>query len=76
MQFNKKGDDFVLVWFFTAVYFLIFFFIIGAIGNEFFGTGAGSSFLAIFCWIIAFFVSVGLGEFTEKKIKEHYSKKQ
>ena len=37
----------MLVWFFTAVYFLIFF----------------------------FFISVGLGEFTVKKIKENYSNK-
>ena len=65
----------VLVWFFTAVYFLIFFFFISWIGNTFLGTGAGASILAIVLWIISFFISVGLGEFTVKKIKENYSNK-
>lgn len=65
----------MLVWFFTAVYFLIFFFIISWIGNIFFGTGAEASILAIVLWIISFFISVGLGEFTVKKIKENYSNK-
>lgn len=65
----------VLVWFFTAVYFLIFFFFISWIGNTFFGTGAGASILAIALLVISFFISVGLGEFTVKKIKENYSNK-
>lgn len=65
----------MLVWFFTAVYFLIFFFFISWIGNTFFGIGAGASILTIVLWIISFFISVGLGEFTVKKIKENYSNK-
>lgn len=65
----------MLVWFFAIVYFLIFHIIISFIVNNFFGIAAGASLLTIFFWIIAFFVSVGLGEYTEKKIKEHYSKK-
>lgn len=66
----------MLVWVFTAIYFLIFHFIINFVINNFINMGfAGQSFLAIFCWIIAFFASVGLAEFTEKKIAEKYSKK-
>ena len=65
----------MLVWIFAIVYFFIFHIIISFIANNFFGIGAGASLLTIFFWIIAFFVSVGLGEYTEKKIKELYSKK-
>ncbi len=66
----------MLVWFFTAVYFLAFFVIINFVINNFVSIGfAADSFLAIFCWVIAFFASVGLAEYTEKKIAEKYSKK-
>lgn len=66
----------LLAWFFTAIYFFVFVLIINFIINSFIDIGfAQESFLAIFCWIIAFFASVGLGDFTEKKIKEYYSKK-
>ena len=65
-----------LAWIFTEIYFLIFhFLIVFVITNFFSGTIAEESLLTIFCWIIAFLVSVGLGDFTEKKIAEYYSKK-
>ena len=64
------------VWVFTAVYFLAFFVIINFVINNFINIGfAAQSFLAIFCWVVAFFASVGLAEYTEKKIAEKYSKK-
>lgn len=67
----------VLAWIFTVVYFSIFhIFIYLIITNFFAGTIAEESLLTIFCWVIAFLISVGLGDFTEKKISEFYSKKQ
>ena len=66
----------MLVWFFTAVYFLAFFVVINFVINNFINIGfAAQSFLAIFCWVVAFFASDGLAEYTEKKIAEKYSKK-
>ncbi|MBR3935919.1 MAG: hypothetical protein IKJ57_05170 [Oscillospiraceae bacterium] len=50
--------------------------VINFVINNFVSIGfAADSFLAIFCWVIAFFASVGLAEYTEKKIAEKYSKK-
>lgn len=34
-----------------------------------------TNLLAVVCWIIAFIISVGLDEYTLKKIEEKYSKK-
>ena len=69
----------MLTWIFTAVYYLGFHLFICFIFNNFldnlFEGIAAESFLAIFCMVICFFISVGLGQFTEKKIKEkHLSK--
>ncbi|MBR6656946.1 MAG: hypothetical protein IKL18_02095 [Oscillospiraceae bacterium] len=43
--------------------------------KEVLGTGGWSTLIVIVCWVVTFFISVGLGEFTEKKIREKYSKK-
>ncbi len=68
-----------LAWFFTIVYFLVFcgliYLIFTGFLSKFFNSFAAESLFTIFCWIIAFFVSVGLGDFTEKKIRDYYSKK-
>ena len=67
----------MLVWIFTAVYFLIFcgliYFIVPNLA--FIGSVAAESIFSIVCWVIAFFISVGFGEYTDKKLKEHYTKK-
>lgn len=69
----------LLAWFFTIVYFLIFCSIIRLVFtnfiSNFFSSFAAESILTIFCWIIAFFISVGLGDYTEKRIRDYYSKK-
>lgn len=68
-----------LVWIFTAVYFLIFcgiiYLVFTGFLSDFFNSFAAESLFTIFCWVIAFFISVGLGEYTEKKIKDYYFKK-
>lgn len=69
----------LLAWIFTIVYFLIFcgliYLIFTGFLSNFFNSFAAESLFTIFCWIIAFFASVGLGDFTEKKIRDYYSKK-
>lgn len=68
----------LLAWLFTAIYFLIFHVFICLVINHLPAellTIQAESILTIFCWIIAFFISVALGDFTEKKIREYYSKK-
>ncbi len=58
---------------FTAIYFYLFCQIIDLIFRN-----CGISFildiLAVVCWIIAFVTSVGLGDFTVKKVEEHFQK--
>lgn len=58
---------------FTAIYFYLFCQIIDLIFRN-----CGISFildiLAVICWIIAFVTSVGLGDFTVKKVEEHFQK--
>lgn len=68
----------LLFWVFTIGYFLIFCGIIYLVFTNFitnfFDSFAAESLLTIFCWVIAFFISVALGDYTEKKIKNYYSK--
>lgn len=58
--------------FFTIVYFLIFLFFIDLIFRN--TLSVYSNLLAIVCWIVAFIVSVGIADYTVKKIKEKYKK--
>ena len=58
--------------FFTIVYFLIFLFFIDLIFRN--TLSVYSNLLAIVCWIVAFTVSVGIADYTVKKIKEKYKK--
>lgn len=58
--------------FFTIVYSLIFLFFIDLIFRN--TLSVYSNLLAIVCWIVAFIVSVGIADYTVKKIKEKYKK--
>ena len=59
--------DKILILFFTAVYFLIFCFLIDLVFRN--TLSVLTDLLALVCWIIAFIVSVGLADYTVKKIK-------
>ncbi len=59
--------DKILMLFFTAVYFLIFCFLIDLVFRN--TLSVLTDLLALVCWIIAFIVSVGLADYTVKKIK-------
>lgn len=59
--------DKILIFFFTAVYFLIFCFLIDLVFRN--TLSVFTDLLALVCWIIAFIVSVGLADYTVKKIK-------
>ena len=59
--------DKILMLFFTAVYFLIFCFLIDLVFRN--TLSVLTDLLALVCWIIAFIVSVGLAGYTVKKIK-------
>ena len=53
--------------FFTAVYFLIFCFFIDLVFRN--TLSVLTDLLAIACWMIALIISVGLADYTVKKIK-------
>ena len=59
--------DKIFMLFFTAVYFLIFCFLIDLVFRN--TLSVLTDLLALVCWIIAFIVSVGLADYTVKKIK-------
>lgn len=58
--------------FFTAVYFLVSLFLINLIFRN--TLSVLTDIMAVICWIIAFFASVGLAEYTVKKIRNSYQK--
>ena len=60
--------DKILVTSFTVVYFLIFCFLIDLIFRN--TLSVFTDLLAVVCWIIAFIVSVGLADYTVKRIKK------
>lgn len=60
--------------FFTGVYFLVFLFLIDSVFRNL-GTTLPANLLAILCWVIALFVSAGLGDFTVRKIQEKNQRK-
>lgn len=69
----SKWVDRILTAFFTIVYFLVFLYLIDLIFRN--TLSIITDILAIVCWVISFFVSVGLAEYTVKKIKKHYGEK-
>ena len=58
--------------FFTVVYFLVSLFLINLIFRN--TLSVLTDIMAVICWIIAFFASVGLAEYTVKKIRNSYQK--
>lgn len=63
----------MLTVFFAAVYYLVFLFLIDLIFSN--TLSVLTDILAVFCWVVAFLVSVGLAEYTVKRIKEKYKEK-
>lgn len=63
----------MLTVFFAAVYYVVFLFLIDLIFSN--TISVLTDILAIVCWVITFIVSVGLAEYTVKKIKEKYKGK-
>ena len=60
----------MLMVFFTSAYFLVFFvYLIDLIFRN--TLNPLTDILAVVCWIIALVVSVGLSDFTVKKIRKH-----
>lgn len=57
---------------FSIIYFLIFLFLIDLVFRN--TLSVYTDILAVVCWIIALIISVGLANFTVKKIKENYKK--
>jgi len=55
--------------FFTVVYFIIFGYIIDFVFGHF-SCSVMTALLVLWCWAIALIISVGLAEYTVKKIKE------
>ena len=60
--------DKILMIFFTVVYFRVGFYLIDLVFRN--TLSVVTDFLSVICLIIAFFVSVGLAEFTVKKIAD------
>lgn len=58
--------------FFSIIYFLIFLFLIDLVFRN--TLSVYTDILAVVCWIIALIISVGLANFTVKKIKENHKK--
>jgi hypothetical protein len=65
----------MLRWFFAIVYFLVFFFLLDLVFRNTMGISPITNVLQLACLIVAFIVSVGLADYTIKKIEEKYSKK-
>ena len=57
---------------FSIIYFLIFLFLIDLVFRN--TLSVYTDILAVICWIIALIISVGLADFTVKKIKKNYKK--
>lgn len=57
---------------FSIIYFLIFLFLIDLVFRN--TLSVYTDILAVVCWIIALIISVGLTDFTVKKIKENHKK--
>ncbi|TFZ41507.1 hypothetical protein E4100_02700 [Soehngenia longivitae] len=69
------GGNSMFIWFFTIVYFLVFFFLLDLVFRNTMGISPIADVLQLVCLIVAFIISVGLADYTIKKIEEKYSKK-
>ena len=63
----------MLTAFFTAVYFCVFLVLIDLVFRN--TLSVPTDIMAVACWVIALIVSVGLADYTVKKIKAKYEKK-
>lgn len=63
----------MLTVFFTIVYDLVFLFLIDLAFKH--TVNALTDIAVVVCWVIAFLVSVGLAQYTVRKIKEKYGGK-
>lgn len=63
----------MLTVFFTAVYYLVFLFIIDLIFSN--TLSVLTDIMAVVCWVITFIASVGLAEYTVRRIREKYKGK-
>ena len=68
----QGGADDMLIIFFTAVYFYVFVRLIDLLFRH--TINPVTDILAVVCWVIALVVSVGLAEYTVRKIKENGQK--
>lgn len=59
--------------FFAVVYFCIFLFFIDLIFRN--TLSVFTDILAVICWIIALILSIGMADYTVKKVKDKYVKK-
>lgn len=59
--------------FFTVVYFLVFLFLIDLVFRN--AVNPLTDLAALVCWVIAFQASVGLADYTVKKIRENQPRK-
>lgn len=62
----------MLIGFFTVAYFLAFLYLIDLIFRN--TLSAFTDILAVACWVIAFVASVGMAEYTVKRIERKYRK--
>lgn len=62
----------MLTVFFTAVYFYVFVKLIDLLFRH--TTIPFTNILAVVCWVIVFLVSIGLAQYTVKKIEKKYQK--
>lgn len=69
----KKGGGGMLTAFFTAVYFVVLAFFVNLGFRH--TIGAAANILAVACWVVAFIASVGLADYTVKKIRAKYQAK-
>ena len=58
--------------FFAVVYFCIFLFFIDLIFRN--TLSVFTDIFAVICWIIALIVSIGMADYTVKKVKDKYGK--
>lgn len=70
---ERTGEAPMLTVFFTIVYDLVFLFLIDLAFKH--TVNALTDIAVVVCWVIAFLVSVGLAQYTVRKIKEKYGGK-
>jgi hypothetical protein len=70
---GQKGNNYMLRTFFTIVYFAVLAFLIQLMFRD--TLSIFTDILAVVCLIIALIASVGLADYTVKKIEDNYRRK-